>query len=216
MSEIEHLQRQIDALQAMLDEMKTREYLCSGTPATLSALNVGTSGAAPGQVFANDDIKTAGGLSVGSLVTNPGAGAIVATGENRIGGGLYVGSTATAPTTGCVHIPSGSLVGTTTASMTKDTAISFTPVNNQGMILVWRRSLTVALTVWGLVYYNAGSTAFTAIASGGANLEVRTGVLSGTTGTDTKVTVSAHTDGKIYIENRVVTGLTLHYVLLGG
>jgi hypothetical protein len=136
--------------------------------------------------------------------------------HTRIGGGLYVGSTATAPTTGCVHIPSGSLMGTTTASMTKDTAISFTPVNNQGMILVWRRSLTVALTVWGLVYYNAGSTAFTAIASGGANLEVTTGALTGTTGTDTKVTVSAHTDGKIYIENRVITGLTLHYVLLGG
>lgn len=110
----------------------------------------------------------------------------------------------------------GNLVGTTTSSMDVNTAISFTPPNNQGMILIWRRSLTVGLTVWGLVYYNAGATAFTAIAVGGANLEVRTGVLTGTTGTSGKLTVSAHTDGKIYVENRVVTGITLHYLLLGG
>jgi hypothetical protein len=35
-----------------------------------------------------------------------------------------------------------------------------------------------------------------------ANTEVATGVLAGTTGTDVKVTVSPHTNGNIYIENR--------------
>ena len=38
--------------------------------------------------------------------------------------------------------------------------------------------------------------------SGGTNFAVTTGALTGTTGTDTKLTVSAHTNGKYYIENR--------------
>lgn len=39
--------------------------------------------------------------------------------------------------------------------------------------------------------------------AGGANFAVTTGVLSGTTGADTKLTVSAAADGKYYIENRL-------------
>lgn len=39
--------------------------------------------------------------------------------------------------------------------------------------------------------------------AGGANFAVTTGVLSGTTGVDTKLTVSAAADGKYYIENRL-------------
>jgi len=41
----------------------------------------------------------------------------------------------------------------------------------------------------------------------GSNVNVTTGVLAGTTGTDGKVTVSAHSDGNVYIENRTGTPL---------
>jgi hypothetical protein len=44
-------------------------------------------------------------------------------------------------------------------------------------------------------------------------MAVTTGTLSGTTGTDTKFTVSAHTDGKLYFENRT-GGTRTVYVLL--
>ena len=36
-----------------------------------------------------------------------------------------------------------------------------------------------------------------------ANINVTTGILNGTTGTNGKITVSAASDGKIYIENRL-------------
>jgi hypothetical protein len=39
--------------------------------------------------------------------------------------------------------------------------------------------------------------------SGDVYFEMTTGALSGTTGTDVRVTVSAHNDGKLYIENRI-------------
>jgi len=53
------------------------------------------------------------------------------------------------------------------------------------------------------------------IISCGANIEVTTGILSGTTGTDGKFTISAHTDGKIYFENRRGSTRGFTYTLFG-
>jgi hypothetical protein len=54
----------------------------------------------------------------------------------------------------------------------------------------------------------AGTAAISTIA-GGANFAVTTGVLTGTTGTDTKLTVSANNNGRFYIENRTGASITL-------
>ena len=43
-----------------------------------------------------------------------------------------------------------------------------------------------------------------------------TGAKTGTTGTDGKVTVSAHTDGKIYIENRSGGALPCAWQIVAG
>lgn len=44
-----------------------------------------------------------------------------------------------------------------------------------------------------------------------ADLAATTGVLTGTTGTDGKFTVSAHTDGKLYLENRLGSQKNIHW-----
>ena len=42
-------------------------------------------------------------------------------------------------------------------------------------------------------------------------LQVDTGVLNGTTGNDDKFTISAHTDGKLYLENRTGASVNVHW-----
>ena len=51
--------------------------------------------------------------------------------------------------------------------------------------------------------YSSGSVTFT------------TGILSGTTGVDGDLTVAAHTDGKVYVENRSGTPITFVYKFAG-
>jgi len=56
---------------------------------------------------------------------------------------------------------------------------------------------------WFKVKPSGGAGASTVKHSGDVYFEMTTGALSGTTGTDVRVTVSAHNDGKLYIENRI-------------
>lgn len=82
-----------------------------------------------------------------------------------------------------------------------DAAFSFTPVTSRGVLIL--RSGGAQSTIFGMFTYAAVSgTAYCYSWVVGSATVAATGALSGTTGTDTKVTVSAHTDGKIYIENR--------------
>ena len=69
----------------------------------------------------------------------------------------------------------------------------------------------------GLVWVNvsSGGAASKLLASDGTGvLNVATGALTGTTGTDSKFTISAHTDGKVYIENRVGFATKFSYTIL--
>lgn len=63
---------------------------------------------------------------------------------------------------------------------------------------------------WCKVRRSSGVAAISALAAG-SNFDVTTGALAGTTGVDTKVTLSAHNDGKLYIENR--SGAAISVVL---
>lgn len=76
--------------------------------------------------------------------------------------------------------------------------------NPQGMFMVGGWS-NVAASPRGLYWAHCAATANclkVAEYSGATDVDVTTGALSGTTGSDGKVTISAHTDGKLYIENR--------------
>jgi len=97
------------------------------------------------------------------------------------------------------------------AGLKDDTAASITPPNAQGFLL-YRR---VGGTTGAIISFDAiTGTAYCFKIAGSADIETRTGALTGTTGTDGKITISAHTDGKIYIENRLGTTLYGGYAAL--
>lgn len=60
----------------------------------------------------------------------------------------------------------------------------------------------------------AGSAVMTEIFKGVATVAFMTGALTGTTGTDGNMTVSAHTDGKIYLENRSGTAKAMAWAFI--
>lgn len=92
-------------------------------------------------------------------------------------------------------------------ALNDDKAISVTPPNAQGFLL-YRK---IGGATGAIISFDAVTgTAYCFKIAGSADIETRTGALSGTTGTDGKITISAHTDGKVYIENR------LGYALYGG
>lgn len=100
---------------------------------------------------------------------------------------------------------------TTLSVLNDDSATSITPTNIQGFLLL----RTAGNGVMALATYDAQSgTAYCGLMAGTANVAVRTGILSGTTGTDGKFTVSAHTDGKIYFENRLGSNAYIGYVAI--
>lgn len=87
--------------------------------------------------------------------------------------------------------------------------------NAAGTVAMDSASVTSAVLIsdgvasFAIIALKVGSGNFTAIMSqSGTLFEVTTGVLTGTTGTNGKYTVSTHTDGYIYIEQRVTTSRT--------
>lgn len=89
------------------------------------------------------------------------------------------------------------------ATLADDTAIAIDNPSNYdtGFIRFW---VVSAATQFGEGFYRtvAGPN-MAQVFSGGAEIAFATGILTGTTGADAKLTVSAHTDNKIYIENRL-------------
>lgn len=79
-----------------------------------------------------------------------------------------------------------------------DTAVSFTPLRNYGLMTI--TSLESLLqNHWR---YRANVVPQCALFLTSSNSAATTGALTGTTGADGSFTVSAHTDGKVYLENR--------------
>jgi hypothetical protein len=98
--------------------------------------------------------------------------------------------------------------------LSDDTATSFKPTFLYGMLIFLSRS--AGNTIDGLLAFRVAPTSNRmTILAGGSNLEATTGPLTGTTGTDGKFTISAHTDGKIYMENRRGADRSVCYVVLG-
>jgi hypothetical protein len=81
----------------------------------------------------------------------------------------------------------------------------FKPKNITGVIDFGSQNATN----WGKIFYNTATPSTVAL-NVGSNVDRTTGALTGTTGTDGKVTVSAHTDGYVYIENRSGSSRTFY------
>ena len=69
-----------------------------------------------------------------------------------------------------------------------------------------------------VLYRAAGGPVCANIGAAAANMTFSTGVLAGTTGTDVKLNISAHTDGKVYVENRLgsAQNIRLSFLMLPG
>jgi len=93
-----------------------------------------------------------------------------------------------------------------------DTAISVTvPTDvNGGMLLFY---LAKSGTHNGILTWRTGSSPYCTILVAQSDIETSTSVLTGTTGTDGKITISA-TGGTIYVENRTGSSQTVRLTLL--
>jgi len=164
----------------------------------LTALNVNTNKFTV--AYSSGNTTIAGTLSVTGHPTLEGVTSTGATGTGKM-----VFSTSPALATPDIGIATATSltiangeVRSGTQSMPTDTAISFTPNKVTGLIWVG----TTSTGYGGFYSYNTGATGTAWLLSGGANAAAASGVLAGTTGATSHLTVSAHTDGKIYIENR--------------
>lgn len=81
------------------------------------------------------------------------------------------------------------------------------------LIISNNNSVTAAQGILNL-RVTAGSV-FSNVIAGHANVIASTGILTGTTGTDGRLTISPHTNRRIYIENRMGLSLTLCVQLAG-
>ena len=99
-----------------------------------------------------------------------------------------------------------------------DASTTVVPPLESGMIFI---NLVDADAVFqGIVIFSADTSAASAelldstgVPPAQEGLQVTTGVLSGTTGNDNKFTISAHTDGKIYLENRTGASVNVHWII---
>jgi hypothetical protein len=101
----------------------------------------------------------------------------------------------------------GALLRLMSFKIAQDTAISFTPPAASGMVQAFAQSLALGDPITAIFAYRADGLGYTELLAVGttttSDVEVaQLTALTGTTGTAGKFTYSAHTDGKIYIENR--------------
>ena len=101
---------------------------------------------------------------------------------------------------GFVPVHNGTAWNYQIATLSDDTATSFTPPSVMGTLRLINDD---DATTFGVVAYDADATTAVCESLGsGSDFNVTTGILAGTTGTNGKVTVSTHTDGKVYVEAR--------------
>lgn len=98
------------------------------------------------------------------------------------------------------------------ATINDDAVHTIDPAGSNGMMLIWSTSL-VANTA--LVHWRTSSPALVGSLVSGANVNVTSGVLTGTSGVDGKLTISAHTDGLVYINNRLGGAASWEWIFFG-
>jgi len=96
------------------------------------------------------------------------------------------------------HISTPAIMGGLSFALADDTAGSFTAKGEISILFVMCYDGSAS----GIIHI-CPSVPSTGIVAAGSVVKVTTGVLTGTTGTDGFFTVSCHTDGKVYLENRL-------------
>lgn len=115
--------------------------------------------------------------------------------------------------TGNITVEVGSVYkGTYPGGIDDDSVYSFTPGTNHGIVIYHDTNGTGR---YGVVSFYTATPRTLAIVLG-SNTEIATGALNGTTGVDGKVTISCHTDGKVYIENRSGAGMWGTFAVIAG
>lgn len=98
-------------------------------------------------------------------------------------------------------------------SIADDGFDTISPNTESGLILITIPGL--AANRQGIIAFDVDSGgATTVLISPTGDIEVTTGALAGTTGTDVKLTVSAHTDGLLYVENRLGASYLVRYLVI--
>jgi hypothetical protein len=91
-----------------------------------------------------------------------------------------------------------------TLEIAQDAAVSFTPDSAIGMAHVFGHGALGDPSA-ATFTYRADALGYTQLVAGVATVEILPGTaLTGTSGNTGVFTISAHTDGKIYVENRLV------------
>lgn len=103
-------------------------------------------------------------------------------------------------TSGTSLVALGTHVGT--GAIADDGVYSFTPPATTGILMAMRAGTTGANTTEFIYGFFDTANSYLHYTSIGTQTEQTTGALTGTTGTDGKFTVSVHTNGKLYFENR--------------
>lgn len=136
------------------------------------------------------------------------------------------GMTVTHSTSGGQRLTSsGAFAGTgfTTGTQTigDDSAITLAitgNTTNNGVVVALIPNVGLAATAPAMIFYartRGAASAPTALSiSDATNVTFTTGTLAGTTGTDTKLTISVNNDGNIYIENRLGLARAYTYSVL--
>lgn len=112
------------------------------------------------------------------------------------------------------HFTSGAV------TIADDAATSFTPTltGTSGILIVFKHFISSATcTSTSLIAaFRASTVGYIGGIVTGADYTLTAGTaLTGTTGSDGKINVSSHTDGKIYIENRLGTSGVFYYLVIG-
>ncbi len=98
----------------------------------------------------------------------------------------------------------GASVDFQTFAIATDAAVSLTPPKNSGIALAFGLN-QLGDSGGALFSWRVDSFRFCDLIANISGVEATTGILTGTTGNTNTVTYSAHTDGKLYIENRLAS-----------
>lgn len=98
--------------------------------------------------------------------------------------------------------------------LTADTAASFFPRTESGLLFIAQHDRSQAMGFGGYRCEGGGAATIHALAGGG-EIEVGTGALTtGATGTASRIHVTVHTDGLVYVKNRQAYSVNLYVTLM--
>lgn len=100
-----------------------------------------------------------------------------------------------------------------TGGIANNTAVTITPPLTYGLMLIGPSNASGLGNVAAVMTYAVNSSTTPNLLASGSLVETTSGVLTGTTGTNNKVTFSCAT-GLIYVENRLAYSINLAYLFV--